>query len=107
MDWLGNLLWHEGKFLGVQWGVWKVIGWLGNAVFFSRFFVQWYATEKLKPVVVPTGFWWLRLLGSLLLLCFVLLKRAYSVFIFVRVFSLIRYIGCLSIDYGLSQARLE
>ena len=31
------------------------MGWLGNATFFSRFFVQWYATEKLKRVVVPTN----------------------------------------------------
>ena len=54
MDWLTNLIWHHGKFFGIEWGVWKVFGWLGNGVFFSRFFVQWYATEKLKRVVVPT-----------------------------------------------------
>jgi len=52
MDWLSNLIWHNGTLFGIHWGVWKVIGWLGNAVFFSRFFVQWYATEKLKRVVV-------------------------------------------------------
>ena len=51
MDWLTNLIWHDGKFLGIEWHFWKMIGWLGNAVFFSRFFVQWYATEKLKRVV--------------------------------------------------------
>jgi hypothetical protein len=28
--------------------VWKVLGWLGNTAFFSRFLVQWYATEKKK-----------------------------------------------------------
>ena len=56
MDWLTDLIWHDGMFLGIRWGWWKVIGWLGNAVFFSRFFVQWYATEKLKRVVVPTAY---------------------------------------------------
>ena len=43
MDWLANINWHEacgnGKFLWIEWHFWKVIGWAGNAVFFSRFFV--------------------------------------------------------------------
>jgi lipid-A-disaccharide synthase-like uncharacterized protein len=59
----------------------EIIGWLGNAVFFTRFLVQWYATEKKKRVVVPTAFWWLSLAGSLLLLAYSLHKRD-SVFIF-------------------------
>ena len=62
---LDDLIWHDGKFFGIDWSVWKVIGWLGNAVFFSRFLVQWYATEKKKQVVVPQAFWWLSLVGSL------------------------------------------
>src|SRR5438105_14119519 len=86
MDWLGNLLWHDGKFLGVQWGVWKVVGWLGNATFFSRFFVQWYATEKLKRVVVATAFWWLSLARSLLLLSYALFYQHDSGFIFASAF---------------------
>ena len=66
MDFLTDLFWRDGKFLGIEWHVWKVVGWLGNATFFSRFFVQWYATEKTKQVVVPTAFWWLSLIGSFL-----------------------------------------
>ena len=61
MDWLTNLLWHDGKLFGIDWSVWKVVGWLGNLVFSSRFLVQWYATEKHKQVVVPPLFWWLSL----------------------------------------------
>jgi len=49
-----DLLWHDGKLLGIDWSVWKLIGWCGNLFFFSRFFVQWYATERRKQVVVPT-----------------------------------------------------
>ncbi|PYK99457.1 MAG: lipid A biosynthesis acyltransferase, partial [Verrucomicrobia bacterium] len=67
MDAFTHLLWHNGNFLGIEWNAWKVVGWLGNATFFSRFFVQWYATEKKKQVVVPTAFWWLSLAGSFLL----------------------------------------
>jgi lipid-A-disaccharide synthase-like uncharacterized protein len=55
MDWLYNLFFHDGKLLGIEWGLWKIIGWLGNLIFFSRFFVQWYATERRKQVVVPAA----------------------------------------------------
>src|ERR1051325_7781574 len=96
MDWLADLLGHNGNFLGIEWNFWKVIGWLGNATFFSRFFVQWYATEKKKRVVVPTAFWWLSLTGSLLLLIYSLRKRD-SVFIFAYAFTWIPYIRNLII----------
>src|SRR5262245_20355540 len=96
MDSLAEILWHGGKFLGIDWSLWKVIGWLGNLVFFSRFFVQWYATERLKRVVVPTAFWWLSLTGSLLLLVYSIRQRD-SVFIFAYAFTWIPYIRNLVI----------
>jgi len=107
MDWLKDLVWHDGRFLGIAWSVWKVIGWLGNAFFFSRFFVQWYATEKLKRVVVPTGFWWLSLAGSLLLLSYALFYQRDSVFIFAYAFTWIPYIRNLVIHYRHTAAQLE
>jgi len=107
MDSLANLLYHDGKFLGITWSVWKVIGWLGNAIFFSRFFVQWYATEKLKRVVVPTAFWWLSLAGSLLLLSYALFYRRDSVFIFAYAFTWIPYIRNLIIHHRHTAAHLE
>ena len=64
MDWLAQLFVFHGKFLGVDWHFWKVVGWTGNAIFSSRFLVQWWATEKHKRVVVPAAFWWLSLVGS-------------------------------------------
>src|SRR5213593_999488 len=96
MDWSTGLLVHDGKLLGIDWSVWKVVGWLGNLVFFSRFFVQWYATEKLRRVVVPTAFWWLSLTGSVLLLIYSLHQRD-SVFIFSYAFTWIPYIRNLII----------
>lgn len=98
MDWLGNLIWYHGKFLGIEWHFWKVLGWIGNGIFFSRFFVQWYATEKNKKVVVPSSFWWLSLIGSLLLLAYGLYQRD-SVFIFAYAFTWIPYIRNLMIAH--------
>jgi lipid-A-disaccharide synthase-like uncharacterized protein len=107
MDWLNNLIWHDGKLFGIEWSVWKVVGWMGNAVFFSRFFVQWYATEKLKRVVVPTAFWWLSLAGSLLLLSYALFYKKDSVFIFAYAFTWIPYIRNLIIHRRHAEAHLD
>src|SRR5512135_212182 len=107
MDAISHLIWHDGKLLGIEWGVWKVIGWLGNAVFFSRFFVQWYATEKLKRVVVPAAFWWLSLAGSGLLLSYALFYQKDSVFIFAYAFTWIPYIRNLVIARRHAAAHLD
>jgi lipid-A-disaccharide synthase-like uncharacterized protein len=91
-----NHFFSSDKFLGVDWSIWKVVGWLGNVVFFSRFFVQWYVTEKKKRVVVPQAFWWLSLIGSLLLLTYSIRQKD-SVFIFAYAFTWIPYIRNLVI----------
>ena len=106
MDWLKHLIFPGGEFLGVTWSLWKVVGWLGNAIFFSRFFVQWYATEKLKRVVVPVAFWWLSLTGSLLLLVYAL-RKADSVFILAYLFPWIPYIRNLVIHYRHLEAHAD
>src|SRR5262245_2554124 len=106
MDWLTNHLGHDGRLFGIQWSVWKVVGWAGNAAFFSRFFVQWYATEKLKRVVVPIAFWWLSLVGSLLLLSYALFYRRDSVFIFAYAFTWIPYVRNLMIHHRHERARV-
>jgi lipid-A-disaccharide synthase-like uncharacterized protein len=106
MDRMTDLLWHGGNFLGIEWNEWKVIGWAGNAIFFSRFFVQWYATEKKKQVVVPTVFWWLSLAGSFLLLLYALCYRKDSVFIFAYAFTWIPYIRNIVIHGRHKQAQV-
>lgn len=45
----------------------KVAGWLGNACFFSRFFLQWLASERARRSVVPRAFWWLSVCGAALM----------------------------------------
>jgi len=111
MDWLTHfiwqdLLWHNGKLLGIDWSFWKVIGWLGNAIFSSRFLVQWYVTEKRKRVVVPQAFWWLSLIGSLTFLCYSIHQQD-SVFIFAYAFTWIPYIRNLVIHRRHKQAHTD
>jgi lipid-A-disaccharide synthase-like uncharacterized protein len=45
----------------------EVVGWVGQACFFSRFFLQWLASEKARSSVVPRAFWWFSLAGALLM----------------------------------------
>jgi lipid-A-disaccharide synthase-like uncharacterized protein len=106
MHWWEALFFHEGKLLGIDWTWWKVIGWAGNLVFFSRFLVQWYATEKLKRVVVPAAFWWLSLTGALLLLTYSAHKHD-SVFIFAYAFTWIPYIRNLVIHQRHEEAHVD
>ena len=111
MECLANINWHDGfvngKFLWIEWHFWKAIGWLGNLVFFSRFYVHWLATEKRKQVVVPVGFWWLSLAGTLLLLSYALFYTHDSVFIFAYAFAWIPYIRNLIIHQRHEAAHLD
>jgi lipid-A-disaccharide synthase-like uncharacterized protein len=111
MDSITQFFWHDGKFLGHAWTnreiFWNLIGWGGQAVFFSRFFVQWYATEKKKQVVVPAAFWWLSIIGSLLLLLYATLYDKHYVIIFAYAFNWIPYIRNLVIHSRHKAAHLD
>lgn len=49
---------------------WMAVGFCGNLLFFSRFMVQWIASERKKQSVIPLAFWYLSLVGSLVLLSY-------------------------------------
>ena len=56
---------------------WLVLGFLGQAFFFSRFVVQWIAAERRGESVVPTSFWYLSIGGGLILLLYAIHKWDY------------------------------
>ncbi len=49
---------------------WTVFGFVGQGLFFMRFFVQWIASEKKKKSIIPTSFWYFSLSGAILLLIY-------------------------------------
>jgi lipid-A-disaccharide synthase-like uncharacterized protein len=56
-------------------GWWLLLGFGGQAVFMGRFVVQWLASERLRRSVIPVSFWYLSILGALVLLVYALHRR--------------------------------
>jgi lipid-A-disaccharide synthase-like uncharacterized protein len=54
---------------------WFVLGLAGQAIFFSRFLVQWLASERAGRSYMPRAFWWLSLAGSIVLLAYAVHRR--------------------------------
>ena len=67
---LEPLLGHALPWLYVDTSLWTAIGFAGNLLFGSRFFVQWLYSERSKAVVVPPVFWHLSFWGSLIALLY-------------------------------------
>ena len=74
-----------------------LLGLLGQALFFSRFLVQWIASEKMGRSVVPLSFWYFSIGGGGLLLVYafwrkdpvIVLGQAVGLFVYVRNLMLI------------------
>jgi len=70
--------------------VWTLVGIAAQALFFSRFILQWYISEKKGYITVPIVFWVLSLLGALLLISYALVRRD-IVFIIAGILQVILY----------------
>ena len=74
-----------------------MLGMLGQVLFFSRFLVQWIASEKKGKSTIPLSFWYLSIGGGGLLLVYALwrkdpvivLGQAVGLFVYVRNLMLI------------------
>lgn len=75
---------------------WYAVGFFGQAFFFSRFVVQWLASERAGRSVIPLSFWYLSLLGGLTLFVYALhvgdpvfvIGQSTGAFIYLRNLSL-------------------
>lgn len=72
--------------LTFQFTPWKIVGFVGIALFGSRWIVQFYATRKHKRVVMPEAFWWLSVCGSILLLAYFIFGKNDSVGVLSNLF---------------------
>ena len=54
---------------------WLIFGLCGQAIFASRFIVQWIASERKKRSVIPISFWWLSIAGSVTLLAYAIYQQ--------------------------------
>lgn len=71
---------------------WICVGFLGQALFTSRFLVQWIASERKGESVLPISFWYLSLAGGTILLVYaisridpvIILGQALGVVVYFR-----------------------
>lgn len=69
-----------------------LIGGVAAIIFYGRFYLQWYTSERLGRSVVPVGFWYMSCIGSLMLFCYGVytqsavgtLSHCFNIFIYVR-----------------------
>lgn len=70
---------------------WTLFGFLAQFVFFLRFIVQWISSERQKRSVIPISFWYLSVVGALMILVYAF-QRGDPVFIFGQFFALAIYV---------------
>ncbi|MBD3361082.1 lipid A biosynthesis protein [Candidatus Peregrinibacteria bacterium] len=86
------------NFLNFQIDFWTFWGLVGACAFFSRFIIQWIVSEKKKKSVIPVSFWYLSIVGSLILLVYsfqrndlvFLLAMSLNTIVYIRNLMLLR-----------------
>ena len=54
---------------------WVIFGLFGQFFFFMRFVVQWIVSERKGESVIPDAFWYLSILGSIILLVYAIYRK--------------------------------
>jgi lipid-A-disaccharide synthase-like uncharacterized protein len=63
------------RYMGLDWSMVTIVGLIGNAIFSSRFIVQWIASERQGASVIPVSFWYLSLIGSVTMAAYFVVRR--------------------------------
>ena len=56
--------------------LWHLLGGIGAIVFYSRFWIQWIASERRGESTVPVSFWYLSSVGTLTLLVYAVITQS-------------------------------
>jgi lipid-A-disaccharide synthase-like uncharacterized protein len=75
-----------------------LFGFAAQFVFFLRFVVQWFESERRGRSHIPIAFWYLSMLGGLMILVYAILERN-LVFTCASLLSLVIYIRNLMLIY--------
>jgi len=78
------------EFMKVLQSPWAVLGFVGQILFFSRWIVQWVASERRKESHVPLQFWIISLLGGLSVLIYAIYRHD-PVFILGQLIGIANY----------------
>lgn len=84
---------------GVTVTPWKIVGYLGVALFAGRWFVQLFASKASGKPVLPTLFWYMSSLGSVLLLSYFIFGKNDSVGVLSNLFPLFVALYNLYLDH--------
>jgi len=54
----------------IKLNLWVLFGFAAQGMFFLRFFMQWLVSEKQKKSVIPVSFWYLSIVGGVMILIY-------------------------------------
>ena len=60
---------------------WELTAFVGEAVFGGRFILQWIMSEKKKQSYIPDFFWYMSIVGSMILLAYFVHKASLAMII--------------------------
>jgi lipid-A-disaccharide synthase-like uncharacterized protein/GT2 family glycosyltransferase len=66
-------------FTAMRWDAWELFGLIGEGLFFARLIVQWLASERVKKPVIPVAYWYLSLVGAIILIAYALHIGSFAV----------------------------
>ncbi|HBR18967.1 MAG: hypothetical protein A2Y13_07570 [Planctomycetes bacterium GWC2_45_44] len=78
--------------------IWTVVGLAGQFTFGGRFVIQWLASELKKQSHVPVSFWYLSLVGSIIMLIYSI-HRQEPIIVMGFVLNILIYVRNLHLIY--------
>jgi lipid-A-disaccharide synthase-like uncharacterized protein len=71
----GSLLFRALNITSWTGVLWVAIGFAGQMAFFGRMMIQWLVSEKQRQSVIPEAFWWLSLVGGVVLFTYFVWRK--------------------------------
>jgi lipid-A-disaccharide synthase-like uncharacterized protein len=86
-------------FANMRWDAWELVGLFGEGLFFARMVAQWAASEKARRPVIPIAYWYLSLVGCLMVTAYALHIGSFAVLL-PQIIGIAFYVRGLFLDFG-------